>query len=501
MNHFLFQGSSLFLLLTLLFPSLGKCQDIPSQEKLKTPIVSSATKLQILDNSSNELPLNLADAVYLALENNRDLKLVYLQRILDKKQLAETESQFNPKFTPELSLNFNNSQSGENRSNNQTANLSAKLNLEIPTGANLSLTLQGQSQLSQNNSLDTNMLSQSMSFNFSQPLLRGFGTRFNTISIKRARLTEKVNILTFKNNISQTITDTILSYRDLLLAQERLKIEQLSVASSKKDLERLQALFEFGRIAKNNLIERQSDIAQKEVDLVNTQGSLEQAIADLNKLLDLPVPKKLIAIETPITPATLNLPSFAEMLELALANNSGYLSALNGVEDAKFGINEAENQQKLDLQFNLSYGFNSATNTQDTGDLNSSFTLSREFGNLSQNNAVKKSQIGLQSANLTYEKAKENLNEELKTKIRNSQDTFKQIKLAQQARQLAETKVINAKERMRLGSNISMTDIIDFEKSLVDAKNQELSATINHLNSITQLEQFLGITLNQWVKQ
>ena len=53
---------------------------------------------------------------------------------------------------------------------------------------------------------------------------------------------------------------------------------------------------------------------------------------------------------------------------------------------------------------------------------------------------------------------------------------------------------------MRLGSNISMTDIIDFEKCFVDAKNQELNAIINHLNSITQLDQFLGITLNKWVK-
>jgi outer membrane protein TolC len=49
---------------------------------------------------------------------------------------------------------------------------------------------------------------------------------------------------------------------------------------------------------------------------------------------------------------------------------------------------------------------------------------------------------------------------------------------------------------MRLGSNISMTDIINFEKSLVDAQNQELNAIINHLNNMTQLEKFLGVTLN-----
>jgi outer membrane protein len=365
-------------------------------------------------------------SVYLALQNNRDLKIAYLQRILDQKQLSETESQFNPTFTPQLSLNLNNNQTGSNINNNTTALLGANFNLKIPTGGNLSLTWQGQNLLSRTSSLDTssdtNTLSQSVNLNFSQPLLKGFGTGLNTLSIKRARFTENANILNIKNTISQTITNTIVSYRNLLLAQERLKIEQLSFANAKKDLDRLQALFEFGRIPKNDLVERQADIAQQEVNLLNTQSSLEQAISELTKTIDLPITKKLIAIETPTPPTSLNLPVFTEMLELAKANNTGYLAAVNAVENAKFGITEAKNQQQLDLKLNVSYGFNAAS------------------------------------------------------------------------------KVINAKERMRLSSNISMTDIINFEKSLVDTQNQELNAIINHLNSITQLEQFLGITTSRWVK-
>ena len=100
------------------------------------------------------------------------------------------------------------------------------------TGGNLSLAWQGQNLLSRTSSLDTssdtNTLSQSVNLNFSQPLLKGFGTQLNTLSIQRAKLTENANILNIKNTTSQTITNTIVSYRSLLLAQERLKIEQLS---------------------------------------------------------------------------------------------------------------------------------------------------------------------------------------------------------------------------------------------------------------------------------
>ncbi|MFM6023579.1 MAG: TolC family protein, partial [Dolichospermum sp.] len=499
MNCFLLSTSCLSLLLLFLFPSRGKCQNIyqelPKQQDL--PKVNLDVEL-LLNSSHQEIPLKLADVVYLALQNNRDLKIAYLVRIVDQKQLFETESQFNPTFGTQLSVNVNNSQTGSSINTNTTAAASANFNLKIPSGGNLTLTWQGQNQLSRVNSsdsyTDTNTLSQSFNFNFSQPLLRGFGKELNILSIKRAKLTENANILNFKNTIGQTITNTILNYRNLLLAQEKLKIEQLSFANAKKDLERLEALFQFGRIAKNDLVERQSDIAQQEVNLVNTQTSLEQAISDLTKVIDLPVTKKLIAIETPTPPTSLNLPSFDEMLELAKSNNSGYLSAINAVENAKFSLAEAKNQQQLDLKFNVSYALNNASNTQDTNNLSSSLILNHEFGNASQDNAVSKSEISLQNANYSLTKTHDNLREELKNKIRNVQDTFKQIKLAQQATKLAESKVINAKEKMRL-----MTDIITFEKGLVDAKNQELNATINHLNSMTQLEQFLGTTLYKWV--
>lgn len=483
---------SLFLFLIFTFPSMGRCQDILNKSNSELDLS--------LSNNSQELPLTLSDAVYLTLQNNRELKVAYLQRILDQTQLGEAESQFNPTFTPELSISYGNNQNAGTQISNKIGGLNANLNWKIPTGANIGLTWQGQIRASENSSIaqiiQSSVLSHNINFIFSQPFLKGFGTELNTIGIKKAQLTEKANVLNLKNTTHQLITNTILNYRALLLAQERLKIEKISIQNATKDLERLQALFEFGRIPKNDLIERQADIAQQEVNLVTTQSNLDKAITDLTKILDLPITKKLVAIEIPTPPEVLDLPNYQEMMTLTFENNSSYLSALNGVEIAKLNLIESENLQKIDLRFNVTYGFNSANNAQDIADFNTSLTLKREFGNFSQDHAVKKSQVSLQIANLTLENTRKNLEEELKTRIRNVE--VRQIKLAQQAKQLAETRVINAKERKRLGGNISLTDIINFEKGLVDAKNQELTAIINHLNSVAQLDQFLGITSSKW---
>lgn len=502
-SRFLLQTSFLSLWLVFLFPNLAKSQDIPSQQDL--PKVNPDIQL-LLSKPNQEIPLKLVDAVYLALQNNRDVKIAYLQRILDKTQLSEAESIFNPTFRPEISLNVNNFEYGSNINTNTTAGIGARFNLRLPTGAFLSLGWQGKNLLSNSSnsnssssSVESNTLSQGLNLSLSQPLLRDFGVGLNTLNIRRARLQENTNFLSFRNSISQTITSSILSYRNLLLAQERLKIEEASFANAKQELEKLQALFAEGKITRNDLVEREADLAQKEFNLVIVQTNLTQAISDLTKVTDLPL-KMLVAAEKPLPPDRLNLPTFEEMIKLAEDNNIGYLFALNAVENAKFSLVEAKNQQKLDLRLNVNYGFNSISNDYDNSNLGSSLVLSREFGNAYQDNAVLKAEVNLQKAEYFLQKNKVDLNEQLRNRVRFVKDSFRQIQLSQQATSLAELRLNSAKEKMKSGNNVSMTDIINFEKGLLDAKNQELNATITHLNNMTQLEDFLGVTVNKWVK-
>ncbi|MBA4447086.1 TolC family protein [Cylindrospermopsis raciborskii CS-506_D] len=510
-NVFLLKTSFLSLCLVCFLPNLVKAQDVPSQQDL--PKVNPEIQL-LLGKPNQDIPLKLVDAVYLTLQNNRDVKIAYLQRIVDKARLSESESIFSPTLRPQLSLNLNAREPGDSGPTktdiitNTTARIGAGINLKLPTGASLNLGWNGENvwkgQYSKDSSsylplTDPNILSQDVSFSISQPLLKDFGVYLSTLNIRRARLTESTNILNFRNSIAQTITNSVVTYRNLLLAQERLKIEEASFASAKEELDRLQLLFTEGKITKNDLIQRQADIAQKEFSLVNVKTNLTEAIASLTKLTDLPL-KMLIAVEKPLPPDSLNLPTFEEMIKLAEDNNIRYLFAVNAVESAKLSLAEAKNQQSLDLTLNLRYGFNSFSHQRDSGNFTSSLVLSREFGNLSQDNAVLKSEVNLQQAEYSLANTRVDINEQLRNRVRNVRDSFTQIQLSKQATNLAELRLNSAREKMKSGNNVSTTDIINFEKGLVDAKNQELNVTISHLNSMTQLEEFLGMTLNKWLK-
>jgi outer membrane protein len=488
----------LIVIFTILFTPSVRSQEIPETSEQDLTELSN-----INPNNGQELPLTLADAVYLAIENNQDFKKAYLQRILDQKELAEVESKFNPTFTPNLSLSFSDNQTGDQETTDKIGSIGLDFELKIPTGGNISLGWQGKNQLSSDNQSDptnSNNLSQGLTIDFTQPLLRGFGLKLNRIDIEKAQLTERENILNFQNTKAQIITDTISSYRQLLLAQETLKVEQISFENAQKDLARLQALFEFGRIPRNDLVERQADIAQQRVTLLSRENNVENAITRLNLILDLPIPQRIVAIETPTAPERLELPSYEEMLELALENNNDYLAALNGVETAKLNLLESENQQLWNLNLNVNYSYDSASNSSDQGNFQSSLNFSREFGNLSQDQAVEKSQVNLEIATISLANTRQTLEENLKTKIRDLEDSFQAIKLQQEALQLARTRLNNARERMRLGQSITMKDIIDFEQQLVTSKNLELNAIIDYLNQVTDLEQFLGTTLDEWLK-
>lgn len=69
----------------------------------------------------------------------------------------------------------------------------------------------------------------------------------------------------------------ILAYRNLLRAQERLKIEQLCLKSAQEILEINKALIVAGRLAPVEIIQSETAIANRQVSLVAAQNTLESA--------------------------------------------------------------------------------------------------------------------------------------------------------------------------------------------------------------------------------
>ncbi|WP_156332013.1 TolC family protein [Planktothricoides sp. SR001] len=470
------------------------------------PHESAKTAEQIAPSTRNDriLELTSQDAIILSLQNNRDIKNAYLQRIIERQDLAIAEAKFTPNFTPSVEVVYNRNQIGAIATNQGEFNLGANLVVKIPTGAEISATWAGvrqaQNTLDSSTIVDQNSLVQNISLNFTQPLLRNFGTDINRASIEIARLNEQANILNLKNTLINNITITLRAYRSLLQAQEALKIQEIALASTQRQLESIDALIEAGRRARIDRTQAETNLANRQLDLLAASNQLEAAKLDLISILDIDKTIQVVAIEQPaINHRELTSWDRESALSISLANNIDYLQSLIDIEIAKIDLLLAENNQKWDLSLQANYLNNLSNNTENNNDLRAGISLSRTFGDRSLDSEVDRSKIKLEIVQNTLEEQREELEISVINVLRDVEFNLQQLEQAKKTRELSEQQLKNEQDKLKLGvGNTRLIDVLDFEQDLVNAKNQELNATIAYLNALTDLYATLGITLDQW---
>ena len=474
-------------------------EDIQESEPLE--ILDRPEELETIETNEPALELTLADTVILALQNNRDIKNAYLDRILDRQDLAVAEDRFNPDFTPELSVEIDRDFSGENRTHGEAIRIGGGINWRVPSGGTFSVNLQGVGNARRQSGglrSDRNSVDGNFSLTFRQPFLRNFGTDVNRAPIEIARLVEASNLWDLKSTLIDTITNAIQSYRELLQAQQQLNIEERALESAKEQLERTQALIEAGRTARVERVPNETAIANREVSVLNAQNRLQSQQLSLIEVLDIDRTFIPVAIEVPQSDRLEEI-SFEEeaLLQVALAQNPSYQQTLLQLDREQLQLLIAENDRLWNLDVETSLTGDLSSELSDRTDFRAGVVFSREFGNLSREQAVERSQIQIQQLENDIEEARESLAIDVRNAIRDVRDNFRQVQLARRARELSEQQLANEQRRLELGRG-SIIEVVRFEDALVRAENGELNATISYLNSLTFLEQTIGITLEEW---
>ncbi|MFE1747365.1 TolC family protein [Coleofasciculus sp. H7-2] len=441
------------------------------------------------------IQLTLADVVILVLQNNKDIKNAYLERIAQRQDLAVAEDRFVPDFIPKLTFNIDRFGSGGSTSTNADVGVGATVAVTVPTGGRLSFGWETNGQTSNINNLSLNrnddLFGSNLQLRLTQPLLRGAGVAVNKAPVEIARLDERANIQGLKSTLINTITEAILAYRNLLRAQERLKIEQISLKSARQILEFNQVLIEAGRIAPVEIVQNQTDVANREVSLLEAQNNLESVKLALLDILDI---EQTLNIE-PVEKIVLQSKSLDlnNLKQVASQNRPDYLQAQLSFEKTKFERLIAGNNRRWNLDLDAAYG----NSLDDTTQLTAGLILSRTFGDLTVERDYQRSQVNFLQAENTLENLRQSIDIQVTDRVRNVNSSLRQVQLAQQARQLAERKLQIEQEKLRLGRS-QIFQVVSFQNDLVEARNRELDATIEYLNALTNLDQSVGTTLETW---
>lgn len=271
-------------------------------DKYKTHTVapidmSNSGRIDQLIRAGN-MYLSLNDAIALALENNIGLQIQRYQfDITDyayRGSLAGANGAFDPAFVINQ-FNFNKSQqpvtnqvgAGVNPTtvtNTFTRNFG--LQQTFKTGANA--TFGFNTSRSTTNNTNTNFipnLNGNLSLNITQPLLRGFGTALNTISINVAKNNQRAADYGFRTQINTLVNQVVQAYWNLVSASLNVGVARQSLDLSQRLLDQNKKQVEIGTMAPIDIKQTEVQVANGEQTLIAAEATVQTQEVALKNLI------------------------------------------------------------------------------------------------------------------------------------------------------------------------------------------------------------------------
>lgn len=446
----------------------------------------------------------LPELIELAISGNRDLRDEQIQRLLQRQQLQAAEEQFDPQITPAIGVGISQSLysgapiagnlpgsiggTSDELGDRTTLTQSAGLLGEVTTryGTDLSLTLDALG--------DT-----PIGLQFTQPLVRGAGTDVNEAPVAIARLTETQNGLALQATLIDTVSTTITQYTSLIDAQESVIIQTQALERRRERLSITTALVEAGRRARIDLVDARRSVADAERDLLVAQTSLAAANTALLDQIGTERPILFVASSDAIAELFTAAEARVEGLEverlvaIAYQQRPDYRQAQLDPDVAQLNLRLAEDD--LRWQLNLEGDANLGDFSQTTLGLVARRTLDEP----ELHTALTSSQIAILQAENRLAQLETTIRNDITNQLNTVQTNLARVEAAQRATENARLQLEVTQELFRRGrSGADIFRIITQEENLVEAQNQRLSAEIEFLNSLVDLDQAVGITLDTW---
>ena len=429
------------------------------------------------EGTPGHLPLTLAETIRLALGHSRDAVFARLTREEQLLALEAAEERYHPRASLDASWSARDGAAG-------AGDVSVGPSLRVPTGGSFRLSWSKPVAGERSRSPST-------ALSFSQPLLKGFGPDIDTAPLRRARMTEEINVRAFRDRVAGLVRSVVGAYRGVLRAGRRVAIAREALARARQQLETNRVLVEAGRMAPQDLVQTQSEVADREYALLDAENGLDTANSSLVNTLDLDEGSRIEpSQEPPIAPRQ---PDLEKSLETAFVRRTDWLRGELGVERAQIGLRIAENNRLPNLSL-------SATVSRDGGDAtdwSGRLTLSVPLWDRSPKRELARARNAVRRAELELAETRQAIRIEVRRAVHDVAVGLRQIELAREGRELAERKLDI--ERLKLGQGLSSAyQLGRFEDDVVSAQNREVDALTGYRNALTSLDAALGTTLDRW---
>ena len=481
------------------------------------------------------LSLSLEDCIVRTLKDNLRVAVeLYNPELADVSLTKAKEF-----FAPRLDMNFGN-QRTENPSSwwleqadtviNKNLNYSASIVQQVPTGGNLSLSLSGfRSETNTGFQLINPTYRNTLRFDFTQPLLRNFGSTVSRREIIVARNNLDVSISQLRLVLMDTIYSVEEAYWNLVYAVENFKVKQQSLQLARDLLAKNQKEVEVGKLAPIEILNAEAVVASREADILQAEALIRRSEDVLKNLINLSEEEDRMVTE--IVPS--DKPEFIQKdisldtaLNEALERRPDLRMKKKDIETKEINLSVAKNQLLPGLDLTLSYWspgvsgdrniypednpFAGPIGTEEGSAWDSvrdafkllytnwsvGLTLSLPLSSFTTKADYVRARMELEKGELELKDIEKQLFLEVKDAVRDIETNAKRVQAYRIARELAEKRLEAEAKKLNVGLSTNYF-VLQFQEELANARSMELTSLVDYNLAWARLEKTVGRSLEK----
>jgi outer membrane protein len=489
--------------------------------------------------------LTIDDAVALALEQNLDLQVQRINPQIQDLSVSVAQSGWTPNFQSNLQSFNQNTQpdsalsGGQSKITNDRVTSDYGIGALLPWGANYNVGWANGRQ--KTNNLFTSLsprLSSSVTLNYTQPLLRNLSIDNTRQQYLVSRKNREISDVQLQQTVASTLRNVKNAYWDLVYAIDNLAVQRESLELAQRSLKENRARVEIGTMAPIDIIQAEAEVAQRESSVIVAESSIGRAEDRLRaltydpKAADFWTMKLQPSDHATFTPIAVDTDA---AVRNALDKRTDLTQTRKQIESNDINIRYFKNQTMPDVNAVVDYsavGLGGTTfqrgegsNPLVPGDIIPSSVSQRSFGtaftdsfrnlyptwtfSLQFNYPIGRSnaEASMARARLQNTQAQKQLDAQelsIATQIRDLarsvQTNGKRVEATRAARALAQKRLESEEKKFQAGMTSSFF-VVQAQRDLNQARNDELQAIIDHVKSGVDLEtaQLAPLTTNSLI--
>ena len=484
---------------------------------------------------AQEVSLTLEESIVRAMKNNLNLAVeVYNPDLADATLSVAKEV-----FLPTLGFNFNRESDespsywwlqASGTSISKMTNVGASVTQPFPWGGSLGLSLTDyKSETNQSFQLLNPRFGSTLQFDFTQPLLKNFGTRVARQEILVARNNLNISERQLETTLMSTVYRVQEAYWNLVYAIENFKVNQQSLQLARDLLNKNRKEAEVGTLAPLEVLNAEATVAQREAEILEAEALIKKS-EDVLKSQISPASdggdlrnRKIVPADKPeFKPISVSLD---EALKQAMENRPDLDVSRATIQNSEINFSVAKNQLLPQLDLKLSYWSPGISGTRLlylndnpltgivigtqpggsskairdamkflyhnwTAGITLSIPVSDVVGRATY--ALAKLQLDQNIARLRTQEQQIFL--EVSDAVRSVETDAKRVNAYRIARELAEKRLDAETKKLNVGLTTNYF-VLDYQKQLADAQSAEIKSLVDYNLSLALLEKAVGSSL------